>query len=159
MRLKPAVRIRRRAGEGKEGWEMLEHARDEMMAEPAHAEAPARVVGEIAPARPVPQAPVHVAAVARLIRERLGREGGVEAVAIGDGTNRFPIEDLTIGGGQRGRVTDGQLLLPVAELRIVLLELYALRLQGRHHVVHDESGRGHADGGEAQRLVEGREGA
>src|SRR5215475_13029874 len=75
-------------------------------------------------------------------------------MAMGDAADRLAVEDLPVGSGQRGRVSDGELLLPVAELRVVLLDLDVLRLQAFHDIVHHRGRGGHADGGEAERLVE-----
>jgi hypothetical protein len=50
-----------------------------------------------------------------------------------------------------------QLVLAVAEFRIVLLDRNALRLEGGHDVVHHGRRRRHPDGGEAEALVQRRE--
>src|SRR5439155_7107923 len=108
--------------------EMLEHAGDEVIAERADAVASARIVHDRAPPRAVPETEVDVAAVARLIDERLWRERRVESVAIGDAAHGLAIEHLAIGRVERRRVADRKLLLSVAQLRVVLLDLDALRL-------------------------------
>ena len=72
-----------------------------------------------------------VRSVAGLIDERLGRERGPEAVAVSDGPHGLPIEDLAIGGFERRRVADRELLLAVAELRVVLLDRNPLRPRAR----------------------------
>src|SRR5262249_60445461 len=77
--------------------------------------------------------------------------------AVSDGPHGLPIEDLAIGGFERWRVADRQLLLAVAELRVVLLDRNALRLERGHDVVHHGRRRRHPDGGEAEALVQRRE--
>ena len=96
-------------------------------------------------------------AVASLIDERLGRERGPQPVAVSDGPHGLPIEDLAVGGFERRRVADRQLLLAVAELRVVLLDRNALRLERGHDVVHHGRRRRHPDGGEAETLVQRHE--
>src|SRR5687767_15540593 len=101
---------------------MLEDARDEVIAKRAHAIAAARIVHAGSAARRVPQAEVDVRAVAGLTDEGLGRERSPESVAVSDGPHRLTIEDLAVGGFERRRVANGQLLLAVAELGVVLLD-------------------------------------
>src|SRR5438034_440794 len=78
----------------------------------------------------------------------------VEPVTMRHAAHRLAVEHLTIGGIQRGGVTDRELLLPVSELRIVLLDLDPLRLQRRDELVDDRRRRRHPGRGEAEALVE-----
>ena len=95
-----------------------------------------------------------VRAVAGGIRPGLGGERGHEPGTRRDAADRLSHEDLRIRRLQRGAGFDRQLLLRMSELRVVLLELDPLRLQRFHRRV-DDVGRGrHADGGEAQTLVD-----
>ena len=113
MRRQAAVRVEGGAREGDERGQVLEDAGDEVVAELAHPERAARVVHEVAPADGVPEAPVDVAAVARLIREWLRRQRGVQTVAEGHAAHSLSIEHLAIGGGEGRRMANGQLLLAV----------------------------------------------
>src|SRR5262249_44579271 len=79
-----------------------------------------RVVEAVALA--LPEREVDVTAVARAAGPRLGRERGDEAELRGDAADRLSHEDLLVDRAQRGGVSGGDLLLPVAELRVVLLE-------------------------------------
>ena len=99
-----------------------------------------------------------VAAVAGLIGEGLGRERRDEPVLAGDRTDRVAIADLVVGGAQGGRVANGELLLPVAELGIELLDGHFLRLERGDDVVDHADGCLPADGAEAQTLVRGHAG-
>src|SRR5436190_20550107 len=99
---------------------MLEDAGDEVIAERAHPVAPFRIVHQRPPIRRIPETEVDVPAIAGLIDERLRRERRVEPVTMRHPAHRLAIEHLTIGGIQRGGVTDRELLLPMSELRIVL---------------------------------------
>src|SRR6266849_10053973 len=69
-----------------------------------------------------PSREMEMAAVARLVGPGLGREGSVAPVLQGDPANGFPVHDVVVGRLESGRVTDGELLLTPAELRIVLLD-------------------------------------
>src|SRR5262249_53856104 len=71
MRLEAVVGIHGRAGQREQRGQMLEDTRYEVIAERAHPEASLRVVHERATLRHVPEAPVDVTAVARLVGEGL----------------------------------------------------------------------------------------
>ena len=96
-----------------------------------------------------------VRAVARLVREGLGRERGDQAVPEGHAARRLPQGDLVVGGAQGLREAHRQLLLAGPQLRVVLLGMHALGGEGLHDVGHDGRGAVHPDGREAVALVEG----
>ena len=122
VRLEPAVRVDAGHGEREQGRQVLEDTGDERPAERAKAMRPARIVQRSA-ARRVPQAPVDVRAVAGLVRRRASAPARRRARA---GERHAPEVSRTRPGGrrrcERRRMADRQLLLAVAELRIVLLD-------------------------------------
>ena len=61
---------------------------------------------------------------------------------------------MVIRRAQHLGVTNGHLVLAVAQLGVVLLDGDALRLQRRHQRASERRGLGHRDRGEAQRVVE-----
>src|ERR1700730_7094915 len=85
----------------------------------------------------IPAREVEVAAVARLVTPRLGREGGVAAVLQCDAAHRLSIEYVVGGRLQGGSVMDRELLLAPAELGVVLLDGKPLRLERRDDFVDD----------------------
>ena len=136
---------------------MVEDAGDEVVAEPAQAVLVARIVhGVLAPGF-VPQAEVDVRAVAGLVGPGLGRERRVKAVVVGHVAHGLAVVDLVVGGAQRVGMADRQLLLPMAELGIVLVDAHALRFERGDDVVDHARRERHARGREAQRLVERHE--
>ena len=76
-----------------------------------------------------------MAAVAGVLRPRLGGKRGDEPAPRGHGADRLPHQQLLVGGLQRGRMGGGDLLLAVAELGVVLLERDPLRLERRRQLV------------------------
>src|SRR5262249_41477990 len=100
-----------------------------------------------------PEGEVDVAAVARRLRPGLRRERGDIPELGGDAAERLAHEDLLVGGPQRRRVAGGDLLLAMAELRVVLLEDDVLTLKCVGERI-DVLLRGrHPDRREAQALV------
>jgi hypothetical protein len=95
-----------------------------------------------------------MAAVPGVVGPRLRGERGDEALPRRDGANRVAYEKLLVRGLQRGRVAGRDLLLSVAELRVVLLERDALRLECCGKLVDVVLRRGHADRREAERRVD-----
>jgi hypothetical protein len=66
---------------------------------------------------------VHVSAVAGLIRQRLGGEASPQAAPDCRGPDGFPQQDVVVGGAQRRRMPDRNLMLAVTELGIIVLDL------------------------------------
>ena len=77
----------------------------------------------------VPQREVHVAAVAGVVGPRLRGQRRHQPVPGGDAADRLAHQQLFVGGLQRGRVRGRDLLLPVAQLGVVLLERDPLGLE------------------------------
>jgi hypothetical protein len=80
-------------------------------------------------------------------------------VPVRDAPHGLAIEHLAIRRVERGRVPDGELLLPVPQLGVVLLDLDVLGLERRHELVHERRGGRHPGRGEAEAFVERREAA
>ena len=98
---------------------------------------------------------VHVGAVAGLVGPWLRRERGDQAAPGGDAANRLPDQHLRVCCGERRPGQHGQLVLPVAELGVVLVERDLLGVEGvDDRIDHLGTGR-HPDGREAQAGVDG----
>ena len=151
------VGVEARSGQAAEAGEVLEHAGDERAGRGGEPVGRAAVVEAVAVA--VPEREVDVAAVAGVVGPRLGRQRGDEPPAGGDGADGLAHEQLLVGGPERGCVRGRDLVLPVAELGVVLLDRNALRLQRGDEVVDVVLRRGGPDGREAQRRVDGDVGA
>ena len=134
--------------------QVREHARDERARLGREAVGRGGVVEAVPRARRVPQREVDVAAVAGVVRPRLRRERGDEAVPRRDAADRLAHEQLLVGRLQRRRVRGRDLVLAVAELGVVLLELDALRVERRDEVVDVVLRRGRADRREAEAGVD-----
>ena len=83
-----------------------------------------------------PEGEVDVRPVAGVLRPRLRSQRRDESLACSDSPDRLPDEELLVGGLKRRRVPGRDLLLTVAELRVVLLELDPLALQSVHERIH-----------------------
>ena len=129
---------------------MRQHAGDEMVAELADAVAIARIVQQILVAGQIPQAPVDVAAVAGLVRHGFWREGGDEAMRVGDVAHRLPEPDLIVSGAQCTGMAQRHLVLSMPKLRIIRVDRDALGREGSHHIVDHIGGFGHGNRTEAQ---------
>ena len=97
---------------------------------------------------------MQVGAVAGLVGDGLGGQGRPQGQALGDPADGLAVEDHVVGRPQRGRVPYGQLLLAVAQLRVVVLDPQALRLQGADQLDRVVVGGVEAGAGEAQAVVE-----
>src|SRR6266545_473405 len=73
---------------------------------------------------------------------------------VGHIAHRVAVEDLAVRGSERGRMADGQLLLAMAQLWIILIHFDALRFQCSDDSIHHLRGCCHANGGEAQAFIE-----
>ena len=60
---------------------------------------------------------------------------------------------MIVGGAQRRRVPDAQLLLPMPQLGVILLHLQPLDLQRIHHIVNNILRESHSDAVVVQRFV------
>ena len=110
--------------------------------------------GGLAVRREVGERGVQVGAVARLVGDRLGGQAGPQAVPEGHAADGLPVQHVVVGGAQRVGVPDGNLVLAVAELRVVVLDGEALLLE-RPGEFHGEVVRQvEAGGGVAQAVVE-----
>src|SRR5207253_8664997 len=109
---------------------------------------------EVPPAALRPEREVDVAAVAGRLRPRLRGQRGDVAQLCRHAADRLAYEDLLVGGPQRGRVSGRDLLLPVAELGVVLLELDLLPLERVRERLDVVLGGRRADRREAEALVD-----
>src|SRR6266508_2293114 len=73
---------------------------------------------------------------------------------VGHIAHRVAVEDLAVRGSERGRMADGQLLLAMTQLWIILVYFDALRFQCSDDSIHHLRGCCHANGGEAQAFIE-----
>jgi hypothetical protein len=110
-----------------------QQAADEVVADLRQAVTVGGVGEGVAPARgavrqEVGERGVQVSAVAGLVGDRLGRQGGPQAVPERHATDRLPVQHVVVGGAQRVRVPDGKLVLAVAEFGVIVLDFEALRL-------------------------------
>ena len=133
---------------------MVEDAGHELTPEGREVVFPCGVVEAVERLLTVPPREVQMAAVTGLVSPRLGRERGVQPVIEGHAADRFPVEDVMIGGLQRGRIANREFLLAPAELRIVLLDEHPLRFERGDDFVDDRSGDIHAGGREAAAVVD-----
>ena len=116
---------------------MGQHAGDELLRRPRQPEPARRVVEQVPLAVVVPQAEVDVRPVAGLVRPWLGGKRGHQAdrAATPRTVSRTRSGCRPPGPPRSGR--HRQLLLPVAQLGVVLLHLDALLAEGRHGRVGD----------------------
>src|SRR4029453_18120207 len=84
----------------------------------------------------------------------LGGQAGPQALTPGDPAGGLAVPDHVVGRPQRRRVAHRQLLLAVAELRVVLLHHHALRLQGPDQLHRVVVGGAEAAGRRARALVD-----
>ena len=73
-------------------------------------------------------------------------------MAEGHAAHGLPVQDVVVGGAQRGRVPDDHLLLAVTELGVVVLDLEVLGAQ-RGDQVHDVVVGGSETGGGVDQAV------
>src|SRR5690349_24447717 len=85
--------------------------------------------------RVFPQGEVDMAAVAGVLRPWLGGQRGNQPASGRHGADRLADQKLLVGRLQGGGVGGRDLLLAVPELRVVLLERDALRLERRGQLV------------------------
>lgn len=77
---------------------MLQNAGDKIVGNAAEIERLLGIEKEVAFSGLLPSAEVDVASVAGLVREGFGGKGSVEPVLPGNVANRFPVEDVVVGG-------------------------------------------------------------
>ena len=133
---------------------MREHAGDERVRLAGQSIGRRRVVEAVALTGLVPQREVDVTAVAGVLRPRLRRERCDETVSRRNAPERFADEQLFVRCAQRRCVLRRDLVLAVAELRVVLLEHDPLRLECRDEVVEVLLRRRRADRGEAEPRID-----
>src|SRR2546423_11557199 len=94
-----------------------------------------------------------MASVSVILWPRLRRKRGNEPASRCHAPNRLAYEQLLVGGLKRRGVCGRDLLLPVTELGVVLLERDVLRLERRSQLVDIVLGGGHRDRGESQSRI------
>src|SRR5215211_4739954 len=132
----PPVRVEARRRQTAEPRQVLEHARNERASLGRQPVRGGAVVEAVARAVRLPQRKVDMPAVARVLRPRLRRQRCDEPVARRHPTQRLAYEQLLVRCPQCGRVRRRDLVLPVPELGVVLLEPDPLVVQRRRELVH-----------------------
>src|SRR6266566_939608 len=109
--LQPAVRVDRGTGQRDQAGKMVEDAGHELTPKGREVVFPRGVIEAIDRLLTVPPGEVQMTAVSGLVSPRLGRERGVQPAIEGHAADRFAVEDVMIGGLQRGRIPNRKFLL------------------------------------------------
>ena len=147
------VGVERRGRQRQQAGRVGQDPGEELLGERRQPVPAGRIVEQVALV--LPRAEVHVGTVAGLIGPGLRRERGDQAAPRGNAANRLADQHLCVCCGERRPWQHGQLVLPVAELGVVLVERDLLGVEGvDDRIDHLGTGR-HPDGREAQAGVDG----